>query len=133
MRYLHSRSDAESISTTTSQDSRGSNKENNRPDDDAVILRKKADYSRVSTIKNMLIRICFSLANNFIFSLLQKENNRNSRSISKEESELRALKKKTRKRTRKFEIDGVIVTTTTSKVIYGDDDPNSGYDDQLFR
>ena len=26
------------------------------------------------------------------------------------------LKKKTRKRTRKFEIDGVIVTTTTSKV-----------------
>lgn len=133
MRYLHSRSDAESISTTTSQDSRGSNKENNRPDDDAVILRKKADYSRVSTIKNMLIRICYMLANNFIFSLLQKENNRNSRSISKEESELRALKKKTRKRTRKFEIDGVIVTTTTSKVIYGDDDPNSGYDDQLFR
>lgn len=67
------------------------------------------------------------------YSWLQKENNRNSRSISKEESELRALKKKTRKRTRKFEIDGVIVTTTTSKVIYGDDDPNSGYDDQLFR
>lgn len=63
---------------------------------------------------------------------LQRDN-RNSRSISKEESELRALKKKTRKRTRKFEIDGVIVTTTTSKVIYGDDDPNSGYDDQLFR
>ena len=27
------------------------------------------------------------------------------------------LKKKTRKRTRKFEIDGVVVTTTTSKVI----------------
>lgn len=47
MRYLHSRSDAESISTTTSQDSRGSNKENNRPDDEAIILRKKTDYSRV--------------------------------------------------------------------------------------
>jgi hypothetical protein len=31
-------------------------------------------------------------------------------------------KKKTRKRTRKFEIDGVMVTTTTSKVVYGDDD-----------
>ncbi|XP_065219198.1 serine/threonine-protein kinase 10 [Planococcus citri] len=101
------RSDAESISTTTSQDSRGSNKENNRPEDEAVILRKKADYNR--------------------------KDNRNSRSISKEESELRALKKKTRKRTRKFEIDGVIVTTTTSKVIYGDEDPNYGYDDQLFR
>jgi len=32
------------------------------------------------------------------------------------------MKKKTRKRTRKFEVDGVIVTTTTSKVVYGDDD-----------
>jgi STE20-like kinase len=31
-------------------------------------------------------------------------------------------KKKTRKRTRKFEVDGVMVTTTTSKVVYGDDD-----------
>lgn len=133
MRYLHSRSDAESISTTTSQDSRGSNKENNRPDDDSVILRKKADYSRVSMDSHKLIFNRHSLANNLTYSRLQKENSRNSRSISKEESELRALKKKTRKRTRKFEIDGVIVTTTTSKVIYGDDDPNSGYDDQIFR
>ncbi|RXG73179.1 Serine/threonine-protein kinase 10 [Armadillidium vulgare] len=33
-----------------------------------------------------------------------------------------ALRKKTRKRTRKFVIDGVVVTTTTSKVIYGDDE-----------
>lgn len=41
------RSDAESISTTTSQDSRGSNKENNRPEDDGVVMRKKSDYSRV--------------------------------------------------------------------------------------
>jgi len=64
----------------------------------------------------------------------QRENSRNSRaSLSKEESELRALRKKTRKRTRKFEIDGVIVTTTTSKVIYGDDDLSNGLDDQLFR
>ena len=53
--------------------------------------------------------------------------------MSKEESELRALRKKTRKRTRKFEIDGVIVTTTTSKVIYGDDDLSNCLDDQLFR
>lgn len=43
------------------------------------------------------------------------------------------LKKKTRKRTRKFEIDGVVVTTTTSKVIYGDEDSGRGYDDHLFR
>lgn len=43
------------------------------------------------------------------------------------------LKKKTRKRTRKFEIDGVVVTTTTSKVIYGDDENGRFYDDQIFR
>lgn len=52
---------------------------------------------------------------------------------SKEEIELRNLKKKTRKRTRKFEIDGVQVTTTTSKVIYGDDENGKMYDDHIFR
>lgn len=52
---------------------------------------------------------------------------------SKEEMELRNLKKKTRKRTRKFEIDGVQVTTTTSKVIYGDDENGRMYDDHIFR
>lgn len=35
---------------------------------------------------------------------------------SKEDIHLANLKKKTRKRTRKFEIDGVVITTTTSKV-----------------
>ena len=35
---------------------------------------------------------------------------------TKEEIELSNLKKKTRKRTRRFEVDGVVVTTTTSKV-----------------
>ena len=43
------------------------------------------------------------------------------------------LKKKTRKRTRKFEIDGVVVTTTTSKVIYGDEENGRLYDDHIFR
>lgn len=43
------------------------------------------------------------------------------------------MKKKTRKRTRKFEIDGVQVTTTTSKVIYGDDENGKMYDDHIFR
>ena len=43
------------------------------------------------------------------------------------------LKKKTRKRTRKFEIDGVVVTTTTSKVIYGDEDNQKFYDEHYFR
>lgn len=35
---------------------------------------------------------------------------------TKEENDSLALRKKTRKRTRKFMIDGVVVTTTTSKV-----------------
>ncbi|RZF35563.1 hypothetical protein LSTR_LSTR016961 [Laodelphax striatellus] len=63
--------------------------------------------------------------------LVIKDTNRHSR--SKEELELRNLKKKTRKRTRKFEIDGVVVTTTTSKVIYGDDENGQIYDDHIFR
>ena len=40
------------------------------------------------------------------------------RPMTKEDIQKMNLKKKTRKRTRKFEIDGVTVTTTTSKVIY---------------
>ena len=69
------------------------------------------------------------------------------------------MKKKTRKRTRKFEIDGVVVTTTTSKVqidyiflstvilkyirvivklfysqvIYGDEENERFYDEHYFR
>lgn len=43
------------------------------------------------------------------------------------------LKKKTRKRTRKFEIDGVTVTTTTSQVIYGDEENERFYDEHYFR
>ncbi|XP_043287616.1 serine/threonine-protein kinase 10 [Venturia canescens] len=108
------RSDAESISTTTSQDSRGSNKENHAGRDsirqfpeheDEVVLRRKPDYNR--------------------------EQPRPPR--SKEDIQMMNLKKKTRKRTRKFEIDGVVVTTTTSKVIYGDDENGRTYDDQIFR
>ena len=38
--------------------------------------------------------------------------------MTKEDIQKMNLKKKTRKRTRKFEIDGVTVTTTTSKIIY---------------
>ena len=33
----------------------------------------------------------------------------------------------------RFEIDGVMVTTTTSKVIYGDDENDRFYDDHYFR
>ena len=37
------------------------------------------------------------------------------------------------KRTRKFEIDGVTVTTTTSKVIYRDEESETFYDEHYFR
>lgn len=86
------RSDAESIATTTSHDSR-------EPDDDVIVRRK-----------------------------IVEEQIRN-----KEEMHLRNLRKKTRKRTRKFEIDGVQVTTTTSKVIYGDEENGKMYDDHFLR
>ncbi|XP_069677773.1 serine/threonine-protein kinase 10 isoform X2 [Periplaneta americana] len=107
------RSDAESVSTTISQDSRGSNKENrpgresrnSRDLDDEVVLRRKPEYNR--------------------------ETNRSGR--TKEDIQMMNLKKKTRKRTRKFEIDGVVVTTTTSKVIYGDEENGKVYDDHIFR
>ncbi|XP_015185035.1 PREDICTED: serine/threonine-protein kinase 10 isoform X5 [Polistes dominula] len=105
------RSDAESISTTISQDSRGSNKENHlshvqtTEGEEEVVLRRKSDYSR--------------------------DVSRTPR--TKEDIQMMNLKKKTRKRTRKFEIDGVVVTTTTSKVIYGDDENGKVYDDQIFR
>ncbi|XP_011686662.1 PREDICTED: serine/threonine-protein kinase 10 isoform X2 [Wasmannia auropunctata] len=105
------RSDAESISTTISQDSRESNKENrlNQPQhpevSEEVVLRRKPDYNR--------------------------EMSRPTR--TKEDIQMMNLKKKTRKRTRKFEIDGVMMTTTTSKVIYGDDENGKIYDDQIFR
>ncbi|KAL0110627.1 hypothetical protein PUN28_013899 [Cardiocondyla obscurior] len=105
------RSDAESISTTISQDSRESNKENrlNQPQhpevDEEVVLRRKSDYNR--------------------------EISRPTR--TKEDIQMMNLKKKTRKRTRKFEIDGVMMTTTTSRVIYGDDENGKVYDDQIFR
>ncbi|XP_001361988.4 serine/threonine-protein kinase 10 isoform X3 [Drosophila pseudoobscura] len=56
-----------------------------------------------------------------------------SSGLTKEEIELRNLRKKTRKRTRKFEIDGVQMTTTTSRVIYGDEENGRIYDDHDFR
>lgn len=98
------RSDAESISTTTSHDSR-------EPDDmEGVQLRKKE---------------------NDIVIVPPPSPKRPAR--TKEEIQIANLKKKTRKRTRKFEIDGVQMTTTTSKVIYGDDENGRMYDDHIFR
>jgi STE20-like kinase len=52
------RSDAESVSTTISQDSRGSNKENkpglesrnSRDLDDEVVVRRKPEYNKVMSL-----------------------------------------------------------------------------------
>lgn len=101
----HDRSDAESISTTTSHDSR-------EPDDmEGVQLRRKDPQDMVV--------------------VPPPSPKRPTR--TKEEIMIANLKKKTRKRTRRFEIDGVQVTTTTSKVIYGDDENGRMYDDHIFR
>lgn len=98
----HDRSDAESISTTTSHDSR-------EPDEmEGVQLRKKEPEVVPPPSPKRPTR-------------------------TKEEIQIANLKKKTRKRTRRFEIDGVQVTTTTSKVIYGDDENGRMYDDHIFR
>ncbi|XP_055703156.1 serine/threonine-protein kinase 10 isoform X1 [Phlebotomus papatasi] len=86
------RSDAESIATTASHDSREPEEETN-----VVIVRRQRTEQ------------------------------------TKEEIHLRNLQKKTRKRTRKFTIDGVQVTTTTSKVIYGDNENGKVYDDHFLR
>lgn len=101
----HDRSDAESISTTTSHDSR-------EPDEmEGVQLRRKEPQE--------------------IVVVPPPSPKRPTR--TKEEIMIANLKKKTRKRTRRFEIDGVQVTTTTSKVIYGDDENGRMYDDHIFR
>lgn len=108
------RSDAESIATTTSHDSR------EQSVDEEVQLRRKPPAAEVEEDKVPPI----------VNNVRTKPSQRN---FSKEEIHLQNLKKKTRKRTRKFEIDGVQVTTTTSKVIYSDEDNNKLYDDHLFR
>ncbi|KAL7048357.1 hypothetical protein ACKWTF_003318 [Chironomus riparius] len=99
------RSDAESISTTTSHDSR-------EPEDmEGVQLRRKEPQDIV----------------------IVPPSPKKATPRTKEEILIANLKKKTRKRTRKFEIDGVQVTTTTSKVIYGDEENGRLYDDHIFR
>jgi STE20-like kinase len=74
---------------------------------------------------------CACIINEFPASTCFQEANRSGR--TKEDIQMMNLKKKTRKRTRKFEIDGVVVTTTTSKVIYGDEENGKVYDDHIFR
>ena len=83
-----------SSSTTGSRSSRKSDREND--EDGEVILRDKVD------------------GNGEVKPVPMEPHRRPAR--TKEEIELSNLKKKTRKRTRRFEVDGVVITTTTSKV-----------------
>ncbi|KAF5277351.1 hypothetical protein FQA39_LY06164 [Lamprigera yunnana] len=52
---------------------------------------------------------------------------------TKDEIHTSIMNRKTRKRTRKFIIDGVVITTTTSKVIYGDEDNTNTLNPHIFR
>ncbi|KAJ8667247.1 hypothetical protein QAD02_008909 [Eretmocerus hayati] len=131
------RSDAESISTTISQDSRGSNKENSQVAQNTVVAT--VNTNGVSNSHHNHNRSESRQSSEMDEEVVLRRKPEYVREIprrSKEDAErihLMNLKKKTRKRTRKFEIDGVVVTTTTSKVIYGDDENGKFYDDQIFR
>uniref|UniRef100_A0A182QUV8 Protein kinase domain-containing protein n=1 Tax=Anopheles farauti TaxID=69004 RepID=A0A182QUV8_9DIPT len=165
-KHLHDRSDAESIATTTSHDSR---EQAATELDEEVTLRRKplpsVDLDDEKPLPPSPIGTIASGTSTLVSNATSataktsaatgaggaaaggvasaggngaatgavagvKKANRN---FTKEELHLQNLKKKTRKRTRKFEIDGVQVTTTTSKVIYSDEDSNKLYDDHLFR
>ncbi|XP_063708327.1 serine/threonine-protein kinase 10 isoform X2 [Culicoides brevitarsis] len=103
------RSDVESIATTASHDS------NREPEEEPVQLRRKPLEPVAPTTNNV------------------SDKNKIMSPNTKKEMDLANLRKKTRKRTRKFEIDGVQVTTTTSKVIYDDEENNTLYEDHILR
>uniref|UniRef100_A0AAG5DKR1 Protein kinase domain-containing protein n=1 Tax=Anopheles atroparvus TaxID=41427 RepID=A0AAG5DKR1_ANOAO len=154
---LHDRSDAESIATTTSHDSREHAAATLELEEEVTLRRKPLPSLDLDDDKVPPLLSSSSGASTLVIgdagakgaattggatgpgatagppvpgAVRHKAANRN---FTKEELHLQNLKKKTRKRTRKFEIDGVQVTTTTSKVIYSDEDSNKLYDDHLFR
>lgn len=99
---LSEKSDWDNISTTSSEKE---NKHRSEHDNSEEVILRRSPMSEKNDS-----------------SLRPVDRNRENRPRTKEEMDLVALRKKTRKRTRKFVIDGVVVTTTTSKVIYGDDE-----------
>ena len=90
----------------------------NDPDAEEVILRKPKAKAEPESVEPT-VEIGSAVTRN--------------KPLTKEDIQKMNLKKKTRKRTRKFEIDGVTVTTTTSKVIYRDEDNQTFYDEHYFR
>ncbi|XP_044017440.1 serine/threonine-protein kinase 10 isoform X2 [Aphidius gifuensis] len=133
------RSDVESIATTTSQDSRGSNKDITTTTTTSTVIATTTTATDTSTSTTTTTDNDNNDINNgVVLRRKQTDYNRDQQNQqrthrTKEDIQIMNLKKKTRKRTRKFEIDGVVVTTTTSKIIYGDDENGRVYDDQIFR
>ncbi|XP_064465697.1 STE20-like serine/threonine-protein kinase [Ornithodoros turicata] len=100
-------SDTESVSTLDSVGSRGSDKENRKETEweNGTSVKERDRASNVPAVRK---------------KALAAQNNTNQ------------VRQKTLKRTRKFVIDGVVMTTTTSKVIYGDLDEDKQAKDYHF-
>nr|XP_045597779.1 serine/threonine-protein kinase 10-like isoform X6 [Procambarus clarkii] len=107
-RISESRSEWDNVSTTSSE---REHRHRERDDEslDGVVLRRshQADLSDVT-----------------LQPLEKHRDSRNAR-MTKQESDLVALRKKTRKRTRKFVVDGVVVTTR--QVFYEDEGMGTGH------
>lgn len=107
-------SDTESVSTLDSVGSRGSDKEN----------RKEPDWENGNSV-------------NAVRDAKERQDRAsNVPAVRKKalaaHNNASAVRQKTLKRTRKFVIDGVVMTTTTSKVIYGDVDEDKQAKDYHF-
>ncbi|XP_027236505.1 STE20-like serine/threonine-protein kinase isoform X11 [Penaeus vannamei] len=101
---LSEKSDWDNVSTASSEKENKPREREEEPAEEVVLRRPPAGDKQDVALKPV------------------DKNRENRAARTKEENDLVALRKKTRKRTRKFVIDGVVVTTTTSKVIYGDDE-----------
>jgi len=126
-------SDVDSIGTNTSQDSRHETDHNNKPQPPAAVLMPPPPPSVTNNHNHETIDEEEEVVIRPKARVPPVVKGVNAQGLTKEEIELRNLRKKTRKRTRKFEIDGVQMTTTTSRVIYGDDENGRIYDDHDFR
>ncbi|XP_050743071.1 serine/threonine-protein kinase 10 isoform X1 [Drosophila biarmipes] len=126
-------SDVDSIGTNTSQDSRHETDHNNKQQPPAAVLMPPPPPSVTNHLNHETIDEEEEVVIRPKARVPPVVKGVNAQGLTKEEIELRNLRKKTRKRTRKFEIDGVQMTTTTSRVIYGDDENGRIYDDHDFR
>ncbi|KAH8284940.1 hypothetical protein KR054_003018 [Drosophila jambulina] len=129
-------SDVDSIGTNTSQDSRHEvdhNKQQQQQQPPAAVLMPPPPPSMTNNHNHMTIDEEEEVVIRPKARVPPVVKSANAQGLTKEEIELRNLRKKTRKRTRKFEIDGVQMTTTTSRVIYGDEENGRIYDDHDFR